>query len=69
MSRPKRYRVRWCVKQGMDRHLEAMDRAREAGDDVAFYRARKALHALEATHYGEGTEIRRRKIKPQRENT
>ena len=43
--------------------MEAMDRARAAGDDVAFYRARAALHALEATHYGEGTEIRRRKIK------
>jgi len=63
MSQPKRYRVRWCVRQAMDRHLEAMDRARGAGDDSAFYRARDALHALEATHYGEGTEIRRRKIK------
>ena len=63
MSRPKRYRVRWCVRQAMDRHMQAMDQARAAGDDVAFYRSREALHALEATHYGEGTEIRRRKIK------
>ena len=63
MSEPKRYRVRWCVRQAMNRHMQAMDHAREAGDDAAFYRAREALHALEATHYGEGTEIRRRKIK------
>jgi len=63
VSEPKRYRVRWCVRQAMNRHMQAMDHAREAGDDAAFYRAREALHALEATHYGEGTEIRRRKIK------
>ena len=69
MSQLKRYRVRWCVRQAMDRHMQAMDQARAVGDDVAFYRSRAALHALEATHYGEGTEIRRRKIKPQRENT
>ena len=51
------------MRQAMDRHMQSMDDARASGDDVAFYRARDALHSLEATHYGEGTEIRRRKIK------